>query len=569
MRHTLEELAVIPAPGGQEEKRAEYCRRWLTEHGVTDVHMDDCRNVTAAYGIKPGKNNILLMAHLDTVFAEDTRLAVQKREGRLYCPGIGDDTANVVVLMFLMEKIWRERPEFSCGVLFALDVCEEGLGNLKGCRRLMEDYAERVGLVISFDLYQQHIYTSCIGSRRYEITVHTKGGHSYHDFGKPNAIAVLAGLVTELYGYQPSGQMGEQTTFNAGVIEGGTSVNTIAQEAGLLFEFRSNQAEGLKRGDEFLNHVLKKEMKGVEIGCKMIGERPCMGEADTQKIQTMAEICKRIVQEVTGTEPEYGAASTDCNIPLSMGIPALCLGLVTGGGAHTKEEWIEEASLQSGLEIAEKIVEAFAAGEISMEKADEAGTESRRAGAAFTYVMRDGLSDEEEQREVLEILQECDADFVPPLSARQSTCQKGWEGQETELSTGVLRYYEELSGQVTLLQKQEGHVTAFLSYKPSFTCEALQEFGNVCYLTTLCIRKKYRGMGLAPVLYEKVCGEIRKRKPDAIIALRTWSTNRAQLHLMEKLGFQCVARLSGDRGPGIDTVYFVKEDLSENGSKDQ
>lgn len=170
-------------------------------------------------------------------------------------------------------------------------------------------------------------------------------------------------------------------------------------------------------------------------------------------------------------------------------------------------------------------------------------------------IVRKGLTEECEKREVYDILTECDADFWPPLSKRGSTFQKSWEPRE---NAGVKSYFDEVAKQTTLLWKREGSTIAFLSFRTPYQCEELKGYENICYITTLCIRKKYRGRGLAPLIYGKAEKYIRETCPEAVMALRTWSTNRAQLHLMEELQFECVARLSDDRGKGIDTLYFAK-----------
>ena len=167
---------------------------------------------------------------------------------------------------------------------------------------------------------------------------------------------VFAALIHELYGYQPVGA--GHTTYNAGVISGGTSVNTIAQECSMLYEARSDEAEALVECENYLYETLKKrKTDDVQIECKKIGERPCMGVVDTEKIMRIAQKCSDLIEKVTGKRPAFGQASTDCNIPLAMGIPSLCIGLIEGAGAHTLEEWINPESLTKGFQIAVGVFE--------------------------------------------------------------------------------------------------------------------------------------------------------------------------------------------------------------------
>ncbi len=363
VRDLLRELVRIPAPLNKEEARARFCAGWLKAHGVEEIAEDEAGNVIAAYHLQPGKNNIAFTAHLDTVFSEDTELNLREQDGRWYCPGIGDDTANAAVMMCLMEKIWREQPDTACGVLFVLDTGEEGLGNLRGCRQMMQDFEGRLKAVISFDLYQEELYTNCIGSIRYELSVTTDGGHSYHKFGEPNAIAVLAEILTELYKFSPEQDAEGKTTYNVGTICGGTSVNTIAQDASCLFEYRSGNTDAMRRADRFLQEVLAKfRGEKIQVSCRVIGERPCSGAVNPEAQAELAGLCMESIKKAAGITPAAGAASTDCNIPLSLGIPAACVGLIRGGGAHTKEEWIEADSLEDGLKIAGELFRRITSG---------------------------------------------------------------------------------------------------------------------------------------------------------------------------------------------------------------
>ena len=184
--------------------------------------------------------------------------------------------------------------------------------------------------------------------------------------------------------------------------------------------------------------------------------------------------------------------------------------------------------------------------------ADEIGAVQMKDEIFF----RDKLEDEWEANEVYAILSECDKDFEPPLSERGSTVQKTWEKKSGD---GVRNYFNEVAKQHTLLLKREKKIIAFLSFRSMEECEALKDYRDICYFTTLCIRKEYRGQGLSLVLYQKAKEYVEESSRYTVMALRTWSTNKAQLHLMEKMDFHCETRLKNDRGEGIDTLYFVKE----------
>lgn len=535
MKQVLEELTLIPAPSFREKKRTQYCVHWLKQHGIPGVETDEKDNVIVTCFKKPGVNNVLFLAHLDTVFDIDTSLCIQKKESKWSCPGIGDDTANVVVVLFLIQYLWETATQLPFGLIFALDVCEEGLGNLAGVKAIFQEYAEFIQKVVAFDLYQTSIYDSCIGSLRFEISVHTQGGHSYLDFGRSNAIAELAKVIDNLYQFPIQHKKGH-TTFNVGTIEGGTSVNTIAQDCRILFEFRSTCAEELERAKKYMDKVLRESCKeGIDINSKLVGERPCMGKVDLNVQKELADICSIAVEKVTCKKPQCQEASTDCNIPLSLGIPAVCVGLVVGGGAHTLEEWVDVVSLENGLKITTEILTGM---------------------SENSFVFRQELS-EKEKKEVYGILKECNEDFVPPLSKRSSTFQKDWSCTENS-EEGVKAYFAEIEKQNNVLLKRNGKTIAFLSFRVPYNCSELSHYDKICYLTTLCIRKEYRGHKIASMFYTNTELYIREHYPGYCMALRTWSTNEAQLHMMKQHGFNCVARLQNDRGEGIDTAYFAK-----------
>lgn len=355
LEQTLWELVQIPAPSRGEGKRRAYCEQWLDRFCIPHT-SDGSGNLLIPYRIREGKKNRLAVAHMDVVFDETVPLRPVKDGVIWRCPGIGDNTANVVLLLLAAKYLFEQQPDTQTGIWLAADTCEEGLGNLAGCRQLMNELGGRVEGVLALDLYRDRIFTGCIGSVRERITVRTPGGHSFSDFGKPNAIQVLSALVMRLYEYRTKGC----TTYNVGMISGGTSVNTIAQEASMLFEYRSDSAEELKKCREYLASCLKEAESGqVTVTCETVGERPCAERTDEDCIERIAHACRQQIYAAAGVLPEEAKASTDCNIPLSMGIPAVCAGFFRGGGAHTKEEWIDMSTAQAALEAAAGCIEAF------------------------------------------------------------------------------------------------------------------------------------------------------------------------------------------------------------------
>ena len=349
----LMDLAQIPAPSNHEERRAEFCLNWLRSRGAEGPYIDEALNVIYPIG-DTGENDLMVfMAHSDVVFPDTTPLPLRIENGRIYCPGVGDDTANALALLTTAGYLAEHRlmPK-DCGVLLVINSGEEGLGNLKGSRRIMEDFGTRVKEFITFDGNANVVVTRAVGSRRYRVTVKTEGGHSYARFGAPNAIAQLSQLITRLYEVRVP-DIG-RTTYNVGTISGGTSVNTIAQSAEMLFEFRSDEREGLAIMQANFDAIVEEyRASGVQIETEVVGDRPCGLDVDNS---ALARRAAEAVRQYYGFEPQFGCGSTDCNIPLSMGIPAICPGCVLGAGAHTREEYVEISSLLPGLKVAAQLI---------------------------------------------------------------------------------------------------------------------------------------------------------------------------------------------------------------------
>ena len=352
LKELIIELCGIPAPSHHEEKRAGFCRDWLLRNGASpeQVRIDEALNVVCEV---PGETEevIVFMAHTDTVFPDREPMPYHEENGRMFCPGIGDDTANLAVLLMLARYVLTRGLRSRYTVVFAANSCEEGLGNLKGSFQLMKDYGSRTVEVVSFDGYYSGVANDAVGSTRYEVTVRTEGGHSFGNFGNRNAIHQLSRIINDLYGIEVPTRA--RTTYNVGVIHGGTSVNTIAQDASMLYEYRSEDLgcqEEMRRKFEAI--VEQYRADGLEVEVRVLGNRPCAGEIDRERQQALTEEVTALISRYSGEEPVISASSTDCNVPLSMGINAICFGVCLGGGAHTREEWIDEASLPVGYAMA-------------------------------------------------------------------------------------------------------------------------------------------------------------------------------------------------------------------------
>lgn len=343
-------LTEIPAPPFKEAERAKAYAEMFRAHGLSDVEIDEEGNVL---GLRKGAGEgklVVIAAHLDTVFPEGTDVTVKREGAKLMAPGIGDDTRSLAVLLAYVRALDAAKIRTKSDILFVGNVGEEGPGDLRGVRYLFHKgkYKDRIGAFFSMDGSDaSRVVTGGVGSKRYRVTFKGPGGHSYGAFGMVNPMAAMAGAVTGLYAVETP--QTPKTTYSASVTGGGTSVNSIPNEVWTEFDMRSVSAEELAKlearfrtivGDAVAaeNKARSTRFGDVSAEYTLIGDRPAgRTPADAAIVKaTAAAIASQ------GYEPQFETSSTDSNMPMSLGIPAVTIGSGgKGGRAHALDEWID------------------------------------------------------------------------------------------------------------------------------------------------------------------------------------------------------------------------------------
>ena len=351
-------ICSIPASPFGEQERAEYLSKKFSALGLTDVEIDEegnCLGLLRGASLSP---LMVVSAHLDTVFSKDADFTVVRRDNKLFAPGIADDGCGLAALISLAQVIQNERIPIEGSLLFVGTVGEEGEGNLRGVRYLFTkgSWAAKIDAFLSFDgPGVDRITHRALGSRRYKVELNGPGGHSWGDFGVPNPVHALGRAISRLASYPAPKD--PRTTFNVGRIEGGTSVNAIPGRAIMEVDLRSAAEGELQRLDAFFRRAVReatdeengKRRRGdplLKLKLDLIGERPT-GEtpADSPLVELAVEATKLL-----GFEPRLDQSSTDSNLPISLGIPAITLGAGgASGSSHTLDEWYDPRDRDKGL----------------------------------------------------------------------------------------------------------------------------------------------------------------------------------------------------------------------------
>jgi acetylornithine deacetylase/succinyl-diaminopimelate desuccinylase-like protein len=353
------EICSIPAGPFSEQERAEHLRRKFVELGLAEVEIDEEGNCLGLLRGSADKPLMVVSAHLDTVFPPDTDFTVQRHSDRLFAPGISDDGCGLAALIAIAQCLVENELRTAGSILFVGTVGEEGEGDLRGVRYLFSRgrWADCIDTFLSFDGPGiDRITNQALGSRRYRVSLKGAGGHSWGDFGLPNPIHALGSAISKLASYPLPNR--PRTTFNVGKIQGGTSINAIPSQASIDVDLRSVDDAELQRLDAYFRRAVHESVErenGRRRPCDppltmqldLVGDRP-IGETPANAF--LVELAQESTRAVGG-QAQLEQSSTDSNLPISLGIPAITIGAGGSSGcSHTLDEWYDPTNREKGLQ---------------------------------------------------------------------------------------------------------------------------------------------------------------------------------------------------------------------------
>ena len=346
------EIQQFPAPTFAEAQRAQFVKGLFEAEGLNEVTQDAEGNVIACLPGTEQTKPLIVSAHLDTVFPPETDLTVSRKKDRVIGPGIGDNSLGVAALLGLVWMLKEHELTLPGDLWLVANVCEEGLGDLRGMRAVVDRFGADVQAYLIIEgLSLGYIQHRALGVKRYRVTARTMGGHSWSDYGRPSALHELSALVTKLTAIPLPDE--PRTTMNVGRMGGGTSINAIAADAWLELDLRSESPQYLtglaQRVEQLIEAASIPSGSGrpeVRMEADVIGQRPAGELPANHPLVKLAENCLK----EQGLEPRLMIGSTDANVPLSRGFPAVVLGVTNGAGAHTTDEFIYTEPMGRGMQ---------------------------------------------------------------------------------------------------------------------------------------------------------------------------------------------------------------------------
>lgn len=352
-------VASIPSPTGNEQKKIQFIKQKIDEYGVKNTSIDDTGNLIVKLPSKTknkSKKTILVVAHTDTACDPGEKVAIKQEEKYIYGHGICDNSTGVTALLATIELIKINNLEFPNNLIFGFTVGEEGLGAKKGMKQIIKDYGKQIDAVINVESHNiGRVTNQVIGQYRFKLSVNTKlGGHSYRDFGRPNANVILAQIISD-FSSSKLFQTKEKTTFNIAQIKGEGSINAISQTATCLFEIRSEDNKNLEKAKKTLEVIIskyKKQFSDILIEINVSAQVPAVIFPAKHKIYQLT----MDVQKKLGIIPKINSGNTDGDVSMAAGIPTVTIGTSNGWNTHSMDEYMEKKSLLIGIKQAFMVI---------------------------------------------------------------------------------------------------------------------------------------------------------------------------------------------------------------------
>ena len=341
------EIQQIPAPTFEEKQRATHVRKIFGQLNLLDISMDELGNVYGRYaGTGSDRPPVVVSAHTDTVFPAGTDLSIKRDGNRIFGPGMADNSAGVAGMIWLIQAMQAHSLRPPRDIWIVANVGEEGLGDLNGMRAVYKRFGGGSTYIVLEGGSFGHLIHQGIGVHRFRVNISAEGGHSWADFGQSSAIHAMGSIIQQIS--QLSVPKTPKTSFNVGVVEGGTSINTIARNASFLLDLRSIEMDSLKKLQKKVEAILHRhhDRNGVLVTWEQIGNRPAGKIADQHPLVLWSVEAMRTVG---ARKIEKGASSTDANIPLAKGASAVCLGIANSGNVHRTDEYLDYSNFSKGM----------------------------------------------------------------------------------------------------------------------------------------------------------------------------------------------------------------------------
>lgn len=347
-------LAQIPAPSHQEHKRAAFCKKWLEDAGAKGVYIDEMQNVIFPINAEGSDRLTLFAAHMDTVFPDLEPMPMEEKDGILYCPGAGDDTGSVAMILMISKYLITRNIQPKEGFLMVCNTCEEK--DQAGITQVMKTYHGRVKQAFMLDGLYNQVVNWPVAYAKYTVEIGAQGGHAYINFGNPSAIQCAASMIHDLY--ETPLPEGCKSSYNVGLINGGTTINVIAQHVKMSVELRSELSENLQSLQNTLQSIVKKhqDMGIYDIKVNFEGGLPGKKGVDEAAQKRLDDKMREIFAHFLEGETIFRSGAGDGNIPASQGVPMVGFCAYKLGKIHTRDEFVDLNSFENALRTTMTVV---------------------------------------------------------------------------------------------------------------------------------------------------------------------------------------------------------------------